>query len=66
MSYQPAPVDFCPHRTAIEHHVQYGAVGNVQYYNSVDSEEEGMNGDDAAWDGVLPLPPCFRTMEALR
>lgn len=52
MSYQPAPVDFCPHRTAIEHHVQYGPIGDVQYYERVDSEEEGMDGD-AAWDGGL-------------
>ena len=55
MSYQPAPVDFCPHRTAIEHHVQYAPIGDVQYYERVDSEEEGMDGDDAAWNGGLPI-----------
>lgn len=56
MSYQPAPVDFCPHRTAIEHHVQYGPIGDVQYYENMDSEAEGMeDGGDAAWDGAFPL-----------
>ena len=45
MSFQEAPVDFCPRRTNIEYHVQYTPVGDIQYYEPTPSDEEGADGD---------------------
>ena len=55
-----SPIEFCPHRADLENNIQYGEMGEVQFFEPEDSADE-LNGKGACF-----IVSCGLAIEATR